>query len=300
MFKNFFNAIKKKQYSLLNLDDKALIAANKFSEYLLSHFEFDNIEIKIDTIKSFPKSSDALDYINQKESITVVKNNSSDFSIDKFLSIDNYSTNIDKLIITFIMTRNYGHLTEVSYMIGYIDNKGLIYFRNFNPYMFKNYKFNGELGIYNVKPNKHFDPINDTVHIHSSAFYIYDPIINDFSFFVYILLKKDSTYILPMRKARENFFPKKRGFQLIFKTPIIDDSNLTQTEVSLNYKNERYREFNFNINNLKDFTKAMDRALFPYNLSDEELKQIGIGSLDVKDVKNTFDEYYKIKDIVNI
>ena len=269
-----------------SLDEKAIIISERFAKKLKFSYDFDEVSITIEDPKNIKYNSKVFQILAGFGFLSEIKD---EFSFDKYISEEFRSTN-EKKVVIFLMSRKYSHMYENKIMIGFIFEDGKILFdENFNNGIFEHFKWDGKFKLASAME-----------YFHNSSYYFYDYKQNKLSYNTDIILDSKFHFLDLREKINQSYFPAKRTYLLSFSLEIDTQSYSCQTVSTLKYKEDVLRTLEFNISYNGSLYKAINRMLFPYNLEPERLKELGLENLDIKDVKNLFEDEFKIYNMIEV
>lgn len=267
-----------------SLDEKAIIVSELFAEKIKQQYDFDYVDITIEDQKDIKYNSKVFQLLAGFGFLSEIKD---EFSFDKYISEEFRSTN-EKKIVIFLISRKYSDMYENKIMIGSIFEDGkILFYENFNNGIFEHFKWDGKFKLATAME-----------YFHNSSYYFYDYKQNKLSYNTDIILDNKFNSLYLREQRNQSYFPSKRTYLLSFSLEIDKQHYSCQTVSTLKYKEEVLRSLEFNISYNGSLYKAVNRMLFPYNLESERLKELGLENLDIKDIKNLFENEFKIYNII--
>lgn len=283
-----FDETEDEKFQKKSLDEKAIIVSELFSKKLKDKYDFDYVNIIIEDQKDIKYNSNTFKELAKFGFLSEVKD---EFSFEKYILENGFISKNEKKVVIFSISRKYSDMYENKIMIGSIFEDGNIIFNeNFNSDIFEHFIWDGKI---KNKDGRTYDYYNH-------SYYIYTYENNQFSYKTDIILD-NKFYSLALRKIfNNNYFPSKRTYLLSFSLNITTQDFSLHSVAKLRYKEETLRTLEFLISNEYNFNDAINRMLFPYNLELDRLKELGLENLDIKDIKNLFENEFKIHSIIEV
>lgn len=269
--------------------------AKKVTKKLVNHLnrisDFDLITAHIE--KHNDISFNSVAYQNLvRDNFDIVVNVKTEHDIkNTFLIFGDSSINNENRIVTVKFARKEDeNLHRRAIMIGCVINNEKIWFPNqFCHEMFSYFEPNGFLYSENDKPIAKYDYVSYTV---------YDSITDEYYYFISIGLHHKDNSLKMYDKGQS--IPYERNPYLNIKIPIKNKpfSNEAIAYIILNKKILKTKIFE--LNDKHDFTKLVNRMLFPYNLSSEIKKELEFEDIDLNRISENFDELFEVYNMFKI
>lgn len=263
-----------------------------FCNHFIEQYDFDYSSFSIEDLDTLTSASLAIKTLINLDYISVTDNMTSIGLMGKLSNLGLLQGLGNKhKIITFKFSRNYGVLYENRHMFGFLLDDKYLYFpkKINNSELFDHYKFDGYLDY--VKSDANYYNFYD--------YYLYDFTENNLFYMIDIPIYSAINRLELIRKDKE-YFKNSRTYVLQCKMIIKEQYISCKSTMSLSFKNKIRRELQFNIFGLGDFKKAIYQLLFPFNLTSDELEELGIDELDITQIDNYFENEFQVKKMMEI
>lgn len=263
----------------------------KFVNYLNRVSDFDRISAHIE--KQNEISFTSIAYQNLvRDKFDIMLDATNEYEIqNKFLIFGDSSINENNRIVTVKFSRTEDeNLNRNAILVGCVVNDEKIWFPNqFCHEIFRHFEPDGYVYSENNKPTAKYDNVSYT---------IYDSIKDEYYYFISIGLHHENNSLKMYDKGQS--IPHERNPYLNIKIPITNKpfSNEAIAYIILNKKILKTKIFELNDN--QDFTKLVNRMLFPYNLSLEIKKELDIEDIDLNRISESFDELFEVYNMFKI
>jgi hypothetical protein len=280
--KNFFSS--KNKVAVESLDEKSIRLSNAFATLVKEKYDFDDVVIGIDNPDNI--NSDSMIY-KALVARDVLGRMGSEFDIkNAFLKHAGALVNSRRLI-TFKLLREYNDLYEHQYMFAMISltSNNLFFLNEYNEDIFKHYEIDASL--------------NDFGRFTSFVYYSYNSTTNKFSHFIEIPLNYEGS-TLSLREYGGQFFTPYRTYTLTFEIDIDNQRFSKNTNVRITFKNNVIKSVDCEMSNQADFEHQLLKILFPFNLSDEQRKELQMEDISLEQLSTCFDNEYEVHQMAKI
>jgi hypothetical protein len=274
--KKFFSP--KNKVTVESIEEKAIRLSNAFAMLVKEKYDFDDVIIGIDNPDNI--NSDCMIY-KSLVAREVLERMESEFDIkNAFLKHAGSSVNSRRLI-TFKLLREYDDLYEHQYMFAMtsLTSNNLFFLTEYNDDIFKHYEIE--------------DFLSDFGRFKFFAYYSYNHTTNKFSRFIEIPLNYEGSKLL-LREAGGQFFTPYRTYILTFEIDIDNQRFSKKTNVRITFKNNIIKSVDCDIANHADFEHQLLKILFPFNLSDEQRKELHLEDISLEQLSTSFDNEYEV------
>lgn len=266
-----------------NIDEKSTRLSNAFAKLIKEKYDFDNVLIGIDNTDNITSNSAIYQALFVKGEISC----DSEFEIkNKFLKHgDNLSPS--KRLITFKMIRHYNDLSEHQHMFAMVtnDTDDLFFLNDYN---------DGIFGHYIVT-----EPFRDFGYFKTFSFYNYNPINDKLSYCIDMPLNIEGDK-LSLKESRGDFFTKYRTYMVRVSIEIDNQLFSKKANIKILFNNDTIKSIECEIASHKDFEEQILKILFPFNLSNQDLDDLHIENLSLKDLGLSFDSHYEVYEMSKI
>ena len=260
-----------------NIDEKATRISNAFAKLIKDKYDFDDIIIGIDNTDNITSKSVIYQALVVKGEMSC----DSEFEIkNRFLK---YSNNLSpsKRLITFKMVRHYNDLSEHQHMFAMVtnDTDDLFFLNDYNDGIFGHYIVNEGFKTF--------------------SFYNYISITDKLYYCIDIPLNIEGDK-LSFKESRGAFFTKYRTY--IVRVSIEIDNQLfsKKANIQILFNEATIKSVECEIASNKDFEYHVLKIIFPFNLSKQELDDLHIENLSLKDLGLSFDSQYEVYEMSKI
>jgi hypothetical protein len=266
-----------------NIDEKATRISNAFAKLIKEKYDFNTVLIGIDKTDNITSNSVIYQALVVKGEMSF----DSDFEIkNRFLKYgDNLSPS--KRLITFKMIRHYNDLSENQYMFAMVTNEtyDLFFLNDYN---------DGIFGHYTVT-----ETFRDFGYFKNFSFYSYSPITDKLSYCIDIPLNIEGDK-LSLKESRGDFFTKYRTYMVRVSIAIDNQLFSKKANIQILFNAETIKSVECEIASHKDFEDQVLKIIFPFNLSNQELDDLHIEKLSLKDLGLSFDSHYEVYEMSKI
>ena len=278
---------EEEKFQKKSLDEKAIIVSELFAEKMKNQYDFDYVDITIEDQKDIKYKSAVFQLLAKFGFLSEIKD---EFSFDKYILENGFISKNEKKVVIFSIYRKYSDMYENKIMIGSIFEDGnIIFYENLNKGIFEHFKWDGK-----------FKLAASMEYFYNNSYYFYDYRQNKLLYNTDIILDNKFNSLYLREKINKSYFPPRRTYLLSFSLEIDKQHESYQTVSTLKYKEEVLRTLEFNILYNGSLYKAVNRMLFPYNLELDRLKELRLENLDIKDIKNLFEDEFKIYNIIEV
>lgn len=266
--------------------------SQSFCNHFIEQYDFDSSSFVVEDLDDLTASSVSIKVLINLDYISVTDNMTSIGLMRQLSELDILKDigSTDK-IITFKFSRRYGVLYEHRHFFGFLLDDKHLYFPTKLNYsgFFNHYKFDGHLDYVKVDQNAY----------NFYDYYLYDFRENSFFYMIDIPIHGNFKELELIRKNKP-YFKNYRNYLLQFKMIIIQQYISCDSIVSLSFKDKIHRELKFEIFGFSDFKEAVYRLLFPFNLTSDELEELGLDELNITQIDNYFEDEFQVKKMMEI
>jgi hypothetical protein len=280
--KKFFSS--KIKVIVENLDEKTIRLSNAFATLVKEQYDFDDVVIGIDNPDNI--NSDSMIY-KALVSREVLGRIDSEFDIKNTFLKHTGSLVNSRRLITFKLLRKYNDLYEHKYMFAMISrtSNNLFFLNEYNDDIFHHYNID--------------DSLSDFGRFTSYVYYSYNITNNKFSHFIEIPLNYEGSK-LSLREYGCQFFTPYRTYIVTFEIDIDNQRFSKKTNVRITFKNNIIKSVDCDISNHADFEHQLLKILFPFNLSDEQCKELHLEDISLEQLSTCFDNEYEVHQMAKI
>lgn len=279
--KNIFS--KKNIKHIENIDEKATRLSNAFAKLIKEKYDFDDVLIGIDKTDNITSNSVIYQALVVKGELSC----DSEFEIkNRFLKYgDNLSPS--KRLITFKMIRHYNDLCEHQHMFAMVtnDTNDLFFLNDYNDGIFGHYIVN--------------EGFRDFGHFKTFSFYNYISITDKLCYCIDIPLNIEDDK-LSFKESRGAFFTKYRTYMVRVSIEIDNQLFSKKANIQILFNEDTIKSVESEIASHKDFEDQVLKIIFPFNLSKQELDDLHIENLSLKDLGLSFDSQYEVYEMSKI
>lgn len=280
--KKFFSS--KNKVTVESLDEKSIRLSNAFATLVKEKYDFDDVVIGIDNPDNINSDSMIYKALVARE---VLGRIDSEFAIKNVFLKHTGSLVNSRRLITFKLLRAYNDLYEHKYMFAMISrtSNNLFFLNEYNEDIFEHYEIDASL--------------NDFGRFTSFVYYSYNSTTNKFSHFIEIPLNYEGS-TLSLREYGGQFFTPYRTYTLTFEIDIDNQRFSKNTNVRITFKNKVIKSVDCEMSNQADFEHQLLKILFPFNLSDEQRKELHMEDISLEQLSTCFDNEYEVHQMAKI
>jgi hypothetical protein len=275
--------------------------SEQFEKYFLENFDYEYCKKIIEDYDYFNLNSNILNQFIRME------NFENEFQFKKFVFQHIGEPELNKKIVFFEFYRRISkNIYENISLIGYFvfNTKNVICFANFNEKFFNHYYFNGEIPLennlnMNIEYNR--QQVKKNIKINNSKYYFYNFNENKIGHIIYLPVTQLGLTELRLRDSdKESFFSYHKVYSIEIEIDINSNNFCSKSKANLYYGEELLREFEFELYDDTDFMNAIEKLLFPFILPNDKKIELGFENVTLDQIKNNFDNEFKLYKIVNL